>query len=143
MRGRVQRRARIEGESEHLWELIKARGCPRAAPGPSNAHPRPAPCVSRALHPSSVHSLPRAPFVCAHHLTDSAFLQERQLVSTMHLSSLRGMRIGIEAAVWLRKIDAKEPYQVREPMISALAPLTRRSGGHGRHPADAAEEHRR
>lgn len=64
----------------------------------------------------------------------------------MHLSSLRGMRIGIEAAVWLRKIDAKEPYQVRKPlaaMISALAPLTRRSGGHGRHPADAAEEHRR
>ena len=39
----------------------------------------------------------------------------------MHLGSLRGMRIGIEAAVWLRKIDAKEPYQVIDHIFASLS----------------------
>lgn len=39
----------------------------------------------------------------------------------MHLGSLRGMRIGIEAAVWLRKIDAKEPYQVIDHLSASLS----------------------
>lgn len=40
------------------------------------------------------------------------FLQDRGLIQTAPIASLKGTRIGIEAATWLRKPEVKEPLQV-------------------------------